>query len=162
MKLQNLNNKYEADATLLNKTGTNWNMVPEGKKLSDIFEPDKAKRILAGFNHHENFSRSQYGGTAAIAFDRLSGYVIESKTDSTGLGRWSWLLVGSGEHRTRIILAYQPVKPSSNAAGSVWAQHKRYFIKKGIFHNPRTMFFRQLTALLKKWRAAGEEIILFR
>ena len=123
-KLQNLNNKYEAGATLLNETGTNWNMAPIGKKLSDVFEPGKAKRIATGFNRHETILRSQYGGTAAIAFSRLSGYVIETKTDSLGLGRWSWLLVGSGEHRTRIILAYQPVNPSTSAPGSVWAQHK--------------------------------------
>jgi len=154
-KLQNLNNKYEADTTLLNETGTEWNMVPDGKKLSDIFEPGKAKRVAGGFNRHDTFSRSQYGGTAAIAVSRLSGYVIESKTDSSGLGRWSWMLVGSGEHRTRIILMYQPVKPSTSAHGLVWAQYKRHFIKKGVFHNPRTMFFRQLTMLLKKWRSAG-------
>ena len=35
-KLQNLNNKYEADATLLNETGTNWNMAPIGKKLDGL------------------------------------------------------------------------------------------------------------------------------
>jgi len=85
-QIQNLNNKHEADAILLNETYTNWSMIPDGKKLSDIFEPGKAKKIAAGFNKHERISRSQYGGTAAaIAFSRLAGYVIESKTNFMGL-----------------------------------------------------------------------------
>ena len=67
-----------------------------------------------------------------------------------------------GTHQTHIILAYQPVKLSSAAKGLVWAQKSWYFTNKGIFHNPRTIFYHQLTTLLKKWRWSGKEIILFR
>ena len=110
----------KAPEPLLNKTRKNWSMVPDVKKLVGMFEPGKAKQMDAGFNKHKRISRSQYGGTAAIAFSRLVGCVIKSKTDSTGLGQGSWLLVGSGKHRTCIIiLAYQPVKPSLGAKGSV-------------------------------------------
>ena len=85
-KLQNLNNKYESDALLLNETGTNWSLAPDGKKLADIFGPGKVKRISAGFNKHECITRSQYSGTTAIALSRLAGYVVKSGSDSTGLG----------------------------------------------------------------------------
>ena len=33
--------------------------------------------------------------------------------------------------------------------------------KKGIFHNPRKVFNKQLLAQLKQWRSAGDEIVLF-
>ncbi len=43
----------------------------------------------------------------------------------------------------------------------MWAQHVRYFWEKGIFHDPRKAFRRQLITQLKHWQAKGDEIILF-
>jgi hypothetical protein len=46
--------------------------------------------------------------------------------------------------------------------GTVAAQHKHYFWKKGNFNNkPREIFSSQLIIQLRAWRAAGEGVILF-
>ena len=105
-------------------------------------------------------------------FSRLSSYVITQGVDPTGLGRWSWILVGSGDHRTIIISAYQPKKLSNNSrritpdgtmigGGTVAAQHCRYFTSRGNCGNPRAIFMAQLVVQLKAWRAKQYEIILF-
>jgi hypothetical protein len=44
--------------------------------------------------------------------------------------------------------------------GTIAAQHKRYFQKKGNFNKPRENFT-QLITQLRAWYAAGEEVILF-
>ena len=44
-----------------------------------------------------------------MAMDKMSAYVIDTGVDNTGLGRWSWILVGAGEGdqmtTTRIVVA---------------------------------------------------------
>ncbi len=76
---------------------------------------------------------------------QLSTFVIESGCDLTGLGRWSWQLVGKGETRTRVMVAYQPSNPGSNSKGfTVWDQHRRYFKPRGDFRSPRTILFKHL------------------
>jgi hypothetical protein len=122
-------------------------------------------------NIHEQHSRYQQGGTLTAAFTCLSGYVTATGMDPTGLGHWSWVQVGSGEHRIRIVTAYQPcqgltmLKSSRNGrllhGGKVATQHTQYFLKCGIFLKPRKLFATQLVTQLKLWRSAGEEIILF-
>ncbi len=91
--------------------------------------------------------------------------------DQTGLGRWSWIQVGTGEHWTQIVSAYQPCRSSGwqlighnglmKGKGTVAAQHKRYFWKKGNFNMPREIFSFQLITQLMAWHTGGEEVILF-
>ena len=105
-------------------------------------------------------------------FSRLSSFIIDTGTDPTNLGRWSWILVGAGGHRTRIVSAYQPNKIQKQSRlvtangkmvgrGTVAAQHQRYFMSKGNLNDPRDIFKAQLLLQLKQWRSLGEEIILF-
>jgi hypothetical protein len=47
-----------------------------------------------------------------VAYSQLASYVISSGVDQTGLGRWSWIQVGTGEHRTWIVSAYKPCRLS--------------------------------------------------
>ena len=44
------------------------------------------------------------------AFSQLAGFIFiqETGVDRTGLGHWSWMKVGTGEHSARIISTYQP------------------------------------------------------
>jgi hypothetical protein len=106
-----------------------------------------------------------------VAFSQLASYVLSSRVDQTGLGCWSWIQVGTGEHQTQIVSAYQPCHLSGwqlishndlmKGRGTVDAQHKWYFQKKGNFDKPREIFSSQLITQLMAWRAVGEEIILF-
>ena len=44
--------------------------------------------ISTGYNKHDDHSKSQYGGTAVIAFGSITSTVDEVSTDPTGLGWW--------------------------------------------------------------------------
>jgi hypothetical protein len=112
------------------------------------------------------------GGTLVETFTQPSSFVVEQGADIYGLGRWSWILVGSGSHFTQIVSAYQPQKSSNKGllissdgkmirGGTVAAQHRRYFMRKGNFLNPRDIFRRQLITQLREWQSKGNEIILF-
>ena len=67
-KLCNLNNKYQADGTLLIETGTQWDEAPDSKKPGALFNGSQRCRIEAAHNKNESFGRSQQGGTAVAAF----------------------------------------------------------------------------------------------
>ena len=137
-KMANLNNKYQTDGTMLVETGTNWDEVPAEKGPSNLFSGAHRCHVVAAHNKNDNISsRSQPGGTAVAAFSRLSSFILESGQDSTGLGRWSWIRVGTEGRKTRIITAYQPVSPSRRGQDTnrrtVWHQHRRYLGRKGCF-----------------------------
>jgi hypothetical protein len=106
-----------------------------------------------------------------VAFSRLASYVISSGVDQTGLGRWSWIQVGTGEHWTQIVLAYQPCHSTCcqligqnglmKGRRMEAAQHEQYFRKKGNFNKPWEVFSTQFITQLRAWRVVGNEIILF-
>jgi hypothetical protein len=107
----------------------------------------------------------------AVAFTCLANYVLLTGVDSTILGWWLWTPMGTSEHWTHVVPAYQPCYSKScqiikkngsmKGKGTVAAQHEQYFQKKGNFNKPRTVFSRQLVTQLKAWQAALKEIILF-
>ncbi len=55
---------------------------------------------------NEHMQLNQHGGCAMMAMGRFSAEVVVSGVDSYGLGRWCWLKVGSGDKKTRIVMAY--------------------------------------------------------
>jgi hypothetical protein len=53
-----------------------------------------------------------------MAMGCFSAEVIESGVNPSGLGCWCWFNVGSGNKKTRIVMAYQPSgSKSTNSAG---------------------------------------------
>jgi hypothetical protein len=101
---------------------------------------------LCRSQHTELHNLYQQGGTMMVAFSWLASCVISSGVDQTRLGCWSWIQVRTEEHQTQIVLAYQPCCSSGcqlighnglmKGRGTVAAQHKRYFWKKGNFNKP--------------------------
>ena len=173
-KLLNLNSRHQTDGMCIVEHGINFGHreAKGDKQPAGIFASFKGSRSSAGYNKHENHSQYMAGGTMVATFSRLSSFVINQGVDRTGLGRWSWILVGSGSHRTIMVSAYQPQKSSNKRqlvtaegrmiqAGTVAAQHRRHFVSKGNFNNPRDIFSAQLVTQLKEWRSKGYEIILF-
>jgi hypothetical protein len=75
-----------------------------------------------------------------VVFSQLASNLLLSGVDQTGLGHWSWIQVGTGEHRTQIVSAYQPCRLSGwqlighngfmKSRGMVAAQHEQYLQKK--------------------------------
>ena len=167
-RVNNALQRIQADGASIVEGGTDWRQVPEGKKFSDIVGGRDNKRSVAANNTTESSGRTQAGGAASVLLSRLAGFHLGSGEDTTGLGRWVWQLVGSGSTRTRIVTAYQPTRPQRRCSGNnrrgyatVWAQHRRYFRKRGIFDTPRRMWQDQLAKQLVEWKLAGDEIILF-
>ena len=70
--------------------------------------------------------------------------------------------VGSGDKKTRIVMAYQPSgSNSSHSAGTtVREQHEQYFEARGDLRSAKTIFFEQLIAQLVVWKTTDADIIL--
>ena len=97
-----------------------------------------------------------------MAIGRFSAHVVSVGTDETDLGQWSWILVGLGEVKTRIIVAYNPCEPGKNdKRTTVVEQQERYFEQRGVFTSPRTLFYEQLSSQLLEWKGGGECVVLF-
>ncbi len=123
----------------------NFKMAETSTRPEDLFPGVCVSRVSASHNIPESYNRYQQGVTMTVAFSWLASYVISSGVDQTGLGWWSWIQVGTGEHRTQIVSAYQPCRSSGHwlighnglmkGRRIVAAQHKHYFWKKGNFNS---------------------------
>jgi hypothetical protein len=104
---------------------------------------------------------NQYGGCAIMVMNLISAEVQNTRVDSTGLGRWCWIRLGSGQRKTRIVMAYQPSNSSCSSAGmTVKDQQSRYFCARGDARSPRTIFFEQLITQLLLWKSINNNIDL--
>ncbi len=97
-----------------------------------------------------------------MAMGRFSAKVVESGVNPYSLGHWCCLKVGSGNKKTRIVMAYQPSgSKSTNSAGTtVREQHEWYFEARGNSRSARTLFFEQLIAQLIVWKHINFDIVL--
>ena len=67
-------------------------------------------------------------GTAMMALGSFSSYVLDTGVDYTGLGRWSWILVGLAEKTTRIVVVCQTCVPNKDNKGmTVFEENQQYF-----------------------------------
>ena len=125
-------------------------------------DPRWAKtRISSCNNKHENVDNFQYGGTSVMAFNEVAHRVHTTGGDDTGLGCWSWILFeGKSKYRTRIISAYVPCRTSDTHRQTVYMQHKRYFMKRGISECPRKLMQSHLCNQIRNWQNNGENIVL--
>ena len=118
---------------------------------------------MASHNTREvtNVGHTQRGGTATLLTNQLAAFVIDSGTDPTGLGRWSWyLLQGEPGVRTYVVSAYAPCGNDACGDSTYYHQHKRFIQERGLKTNPKAMFREDLLTLLRKWRAQEDRVIL--
>jgi hypothetical protein len=97
-----------------------------------MFQRELACTRVSAHNVHEDehAGRVQEGGTGAICFAKCTGYIKKVGQDKTGLGRWSWILLGGANgFNTRIISAYNPCKNKNVNSGTTYQQQRHYFIK---------------------------------
>ena len=104
-KIANLNNRHQTNGMCVVKHGVNFGHEEARgeKQAGGVFASFIGSRTSAGYNMHKNNSRYMEGGTLVATFTRLSSFVIEQRADISGLGRWSWILVGLGSHCTQIV-----------------------------------------------------------
>ena len=160
-RINQLSQSLDIDIICGVETQCNWDMVPATSQFCNIIGRSKAKKGISGHNIHEKICRDQQGGTAIMALGRLTEVIIDLGTDTSGLGRWSWIRVGTNGVTTRIVTAYMPCKPRNNSAGkTVWDQHRRFFHSKGDFRRPSDICLHDLLSFLRDCRSLGDEIVL--
>ncbi len=128
-----------------------------------MIHPEVACQAVAGHIVHHGISKVQEGGTGMVSFGDTTGYISKVGKDPYGLGRWCWTLYGGSDgHRTRVIVAYNACKNNKKDSRTMYQQQRQYFImKKKDLTCPNKFFWLHLLQQLVKWRAAGDQIILF-
>jgi len=97
------------------ESNLNWTALPEHSQLKEWFRTADGCHTLVAHNTHENFGRSQYGGTFWIAAGHASCHISSSDRDPSKLGRWvSCTLCGRSGKKLHIIFAYRPCSNSSS------------------------------------------------
>ena len=166
--LDEMRKRLQADIFGMCETNCAWGIAPADRQFQLLFGPGEDRKSRAAYNRNDEFPpKSQYGGTALIAFGRLTGFYGGSGEDETKLGRWSWILFKGEGKNVRVVSAYRPVKANRvrrrgvdvyDRLGTVWEQHVRHFGGLGV--DPRKRFDEDLLAELTRWTDEGDEIIL--
>ena len=116
----------QIDVAMLTEIGLYWPLVPTKDKWYERtrLSFQSSRSILACNSTEPDRTRiNQYGGVAVIAVDDVSHRVVGQGQDSTGLGRWAWMLFeGKQGHKLRVISVYRPVE--SIGPSTVFTQHE--------------------------------------
>jgi hypothetical protein len=156
--------RYNADLSLGAEVQVQWNLAQKEDKqlrLDKLLLPGVETRSVVGFNKHEDFNRSQYGGTSVSSIGRANQFVQSSGSDPHNLGRWCWIQLAAGSTSTRIVSAYLPCRTPLDRRETVYNQHRRHFTALGDNRCPRTIFVEHLSEQIALWKAAGEQVLLF-
>ena len=166
--IDELRKRVQADILGLCETNCAWHVAGRDRQFHQLFGPGEDRMSRAACNKNDRWPpKSQYGGTALMAFGRLSGFSGGSGEDETKLGRWSWIRFKGDGKSVVMVSAYRPVKPSCvrrrgtdlhDHLGTVWEQHVRHFGDPDV--DPRKRFDEDLLAELTRFRDVGDEIIL--
>jgi hypothetical protein len=112
-------------------------------------------------NINKRVQINQFGGCAIMALGTLAPKVADSGLDSTGLGQWCWIRVGSGSKKTRIIMAYQLCNSGNTTTrNTINDQHMQYFQALDDACSPWTIFYEDLVAQLLVWKLVDNDIVL--
>jgi hypothetical protein len=144
------------------KTRADWHQASEEHQFRNVIGVGMGTRSIVAHNVDERMQQNQYGRCTMMAMGCFSIEVIKTKVGPYGLRRWCWLRVGTGDKKTRIVMAYQPSgSKSTNSIGTtVREQHEWYFEARGNLQPARTIFYEQLIAQLIVWKHTDSDIIL--
>ncbi len=160
--LNKLCRQFNIDILAGCKTQADWRQATKEQQFRNIIGVGMETRSMVAHNINERLQRNQHGGCAMMAMGRFSANVVESRVDPYGLGHWCRLKVGSGNKKTRIVMAYQlSGSKSTNSAGTtVREQQERYFEAHSDLRSACTIFFEQLIAQLIVWKHTNSDIVL--
>ncbi len=83
-------------------------------------------------NKNENESVGQPGRIGLFACKELMQYIHSSSGNTKKLGRWnSWSVYADSNHCMRIVVAYQ-VSTNKSGKKTIYRQHKRHILEKGL------------------------------
>ena len=164
VKARRLHDELEADVVAYNEHRLNLKHKDNRIGFSQLFYGGEADiRSVAAHNTHENVGRVQEGGTAMMVFGPMTQHVDPAHAkDPTGLGRWVVItLRGSDGFTTRIVCGYNPCGSGKANSGTVYQQHRRFFLtQRRSTTCPRVKFREDLLAQLFEWREKGDRLIV--
>jgi hypothetical protein len=103
---------------------------------------------------------SQCGGVTQLSVWKTAHRVESFGVDPSGLGRWAWTCYrGRDGVNLRVATGYRPCK-HTRYQGSVYRQQQRFFYDHTDDRCPRAAFFQDLGEEVKKWTAAGGQLVL--
>jgi hypothetical protein len=156
----NLCRDFKVDILCICKTQVDWRMVPQDWQFHKLFGVGTETRSVVTHNVNERIQQNQFGGCAMMAMGTMSPKVVKSGVDFTGLGRWGWMMVGSGMKKTCIVIAYQPCNSGRFAGTAVKDQQSQYFQSLGDARSPRKIFYKQMITQLLPWKTMDQDIVL--
>jgi hypothetical protein len=106
--LNKLCHQFNTDILAGCKTQADCFQASKEQQFKNIIGMGMETRSIVTHNINEQMQPNQYGGCAMMAIGCCSTEVIKTRVDPYRLGRWCWLRVGSGDKKTRIVMAYQP------------------------------------------------------
>ena len=138
-------------------------VVPEHHWRERVKPIYKNSSSVLAYNTNETqllCSPFQAGGSGLTLGDDLNSRRTDSGLDPTGLGRWAWTkITGKSGFETLLISSYRP-NNNRRDSGSVWHQHRRYFLTQGDDRDPIVAYDQDILHCLQGWLDAGLHIIL--
>jgi hypothetical protein len=142
-RLKAIKDKYNANGIGMVEVGLDMRELRAHQTLPALLEMEENSKSSVSHNRHDPKSgKKQQGGCAIIAWGEVCQYVKISKgcNDHRELGRiCSIVLQARGDHRTRLVVAYNVGKPKTKWLGSVYQQLLRYNQNNDIREAPRTL-----------------------
>eukprot|EP00957_Ditylum_brightwellii_P148430 11300294-Ditylum_brightwellii.AAC.1 len=92
----------------------------------------------------------------------MTGRIIKADTDTSGLGRWSYIKIArKDKKKVTIVTAYRPCEQNKPGEATVNAQQHKVLRSQGIAKpKPCTLWIKDITPKLKTWMKEGEVMLL--
>ena len=156
--------KYEVDGVVFCESGINWSVGPSLRDLKSFFDSymERECRATNAHNiHGPRVSPFQQGGVSILLTHSLLQNSRQHSADFHKLGRWtSWTLAHNPEHRTLVVVAYNPGHFRAGPK-TVYQQQMTYIHKHNLQTTPYSLFLSDLVKQLETWIASGDRVVLF-
>ena len=155
-------NTADVDILALTETNICWNLIPVQHRLHERTRGwwETIHLSIAYFKDDPTKSAFQPSGTALFSINQAAHHVHSSGSDTSGLGRWSWMqYLGCKQVALRIVSAYCPV---NNNVGSLSAYNcqRRYLYAKDNNQCPHQAFIDDLGTDIQTWLDVGDQLVI--
>ena len=156
---------HEVDLLCLSETNLEWRHPHVHERLATITKQFFRHSRLSTSSSSIKFERMfKPGGTAALLTNEWTGRLLRCEHDSTGLGRWTTMLLTGKHHRKiAIISAYQVCHTSITTCGITTCFSQQWHLLRAqgdAIPDPRQRFWRDLTCYIRHLQSDSYKIIL--
>jgi len=120
-------------------------------------------KISISSSNEPSAKEYQPGGTFTATLGPLTSRVTTTGSDSSGLGRWSYITMRLSDEQKLTILSGYRVFDQNPTLGSRTSYNQQLRLLTAAGHinpDPRKHFFQDLIPLLQTWRAQLHEVIV--